>query len=142
MPLWDRACGFQELRHVLREGRAEIGIRAAADGLQFAEAVAGAGRRLELLAGVVPNLTRVSLLLIQDRFRLARRHIGDQEWLALARQPTGNAILEPIDPTGGATIGSVLRSGAPVCVEQFVVVIPQVDLGKIVWDERTDRCQN
>jgi CRISPR-associated protein Csx17 len=43
MPLWSRPCGFEELRYVLREGRAEIGGRPAKDGLQFAEAAASLG---------------------------------------------------------------------------------------------------
>lgn len=43
MPLWDRPAHFEELRTLLREGRAEIGRRYAADGLQFAEAAVSLG---------------------------------------------------------------------------------------------------
>lgn len=43
MPLWTRPCGFEELRYMLREGRAEIGGKPATDGLQFAEAASSLG---------------------------------------------------------------------------------------------------
>ena len=43
MPLWDRPARFEELRALLREGRAEIGRRHATDGLQFAEAAVSLG---------------------------------------------------------------------------------------------------
>jgi CRISPR-associated protein Csx17 len=43
MPIWERAAEFEELRSLLREGRADIGRRQASDGVQFAEAVASLG---------------------------------------------------------------------------------------------------
>ena len=43
MPLWDRPACFEELRALLREGRAEFGRRYATDGLQFAEAAVSLG---------------------------------------------------------------------------------------------------
>ena len=43
MPLWDRPACFEEIRTLLREGRAEMGRRHATDGLQFAEAAVSLG---------------------------------------------------------------------------------------------------
>ena len=43
MPLWNRPCGFEEIRTLLREGRAEIGRKAASDAIQFAEAASSIG---------------------------------------------------------------------------------------------------
>lgn len=43
MPIWHRSAPYEELRCLLREGRAEIGRKEARDGLQFAEAVASLG---------------------------------------------------------------------------------------------------
>ena len=43
MPLWERPCMFEEIRCLLREGRAEIGGKAASDAIQFAEAASSLG---------------------------------------------------------------------------------------------------
>jgi CRISPR-associated protein Csx17 len=42
-PVWQRPARFEEVRLLLREGRAEIGRRTASDGLEFAEAAASLG---------------------------------------------------------------------------------------------------
>lgn len=43
MPLWNRPVQYEELRAVLREGRADIGRKPATNGIEFAEAVASLG---------------------------------------------------------------------------------------------------
>jgi CRISPR-associated protein Csx17 len=43
VPLWARPMSLDELRHLLSEGRATVGRRAARDGLDFARAVASLG---------------------------------------------------------------------------------------------------
>ena len=43
LPLWTNAAGLAELRHVLGEGRAQVGRRQAGNGVDFARAVAGLG---------------------------------------------------------------------------------------------------
>lgn len=43
MPLWERSISIEELKHVLSEGRAQVGRRAASNGVDFARAVAGLG---------------------------------------------------------------------------------------------------
>jgi len=43
MPLWDRPCVFEEIRCLLREGRAEVGKKPASDAVQFAEAASSLG---------------------------------------------------------------------------------------------------
>ncbi|MEK7750272.1 MAG: type I-U CRISPR-associated protein Csx17, partial [Acidobacteriota bacterium] len=43
MPIWTRPACFEEIRFLLREGRAEIGRRQVADGLQFAQAASALG---------------------------------------------------------------------------------------------------
>ena len=42
-PLWGRQSSYEEIRFLLREGRAEIGRKEACDGLQFAQAAASLG---------------------------------------------------------------------------------------------------
>ena len=43
VPIWENPTGYQELRAVLSEGRAEIGRSPAKTGIEFAEAVASSG---------------------------------------------------------------------------------------------------
>jgi CRISPR-associated protein Csx17 len=52
MPLWSRPARFEEIQHLLREGRAEIGRRQASNGIQFAEAATtlGVDRGIEAFA--------------------------------------------------------------------------------------------
>ena len=42
-PIWDNAAGLNELKHLVSEGRAQLGRRQAATGTDFARAIAGLG---------------------------------------------------------------------------------------------------
>ncbi len=43
LPLWNRPATYTEIEHMFREGRAEIGMRFATNGLDFARAIASLG---------------------------------------------------------------------------------------------------
>lgn len=116
-PLWDRPTSSQELRHVLSEGRAQIGRRQGANGTDFARAVVGLGtesgvrqfQRHGFMArnGLAYLAAPLGRFYTPDHNASERTHLANvlfdlDSWLySLRRNASGSSV-----PTG---LGTVLR---------------------------------
>lgn len=143
VPLWERPVGYPELRAFLAEGRADVAGRNAANGIEFAEAVAGLGVdrgieefvRYSLLkrrgdsyvavpVGRFPARYRAESDVIRDLHSPLRaldrflRAFGDQGPPArfmTARRAIDDALFE------------VLRQGGPQRVKALVIAIGRME---------------
>lgn len=83
MPLWSQPASLEEIRLLLREGRAEIGRRQATDGLQFAEAVSrlGVDRGIDAFARYSLLKRRGDSFVALPATRFPVRHRADADLL-------------------------------------------------------------
>ena len=143
VPLWGRPVGYPELRGFLAEGRADVGGRNAANGVEFAEAIASLGvdrgvdefvrysflkRRgdsnLAVPVGRFPARYRAESDIVRDLHVPLRtlgqflRAFGDQgppARFVVARRAIDDALFE------------VLRQGGPQRVKALVMAIGRME---------------
>ena len=106
-PLWDRPANLLELRHLMSEGRAQLGGKQASNGANFARAVAGLGAELGIAQfqryGILKRNGRSHLATPIGRFQVKERQSGPQR----------ADVLFDLDPWLDALSRAATRQKAP-----------------------------
>lgn len=119
LPLWEQPCSLRELRVLFSEGKAQVGRRQAADGLDFSRAVA--------TLGVDRGISAFQRFGFQKRF--GKNHLAIPLGRFLTNYRPEAELLDGIDSWLRTFIGKVSRGKVPATISSALNM-----LEKAIWD--------